>query len=67
MKVKQLVLLLRIFFGLKPNMHLVLVNDSSKNKKEKGENKNIVATISDNNVKMLFLNNECLRHLMDKI
>ena len=67
MKVKQLVLLLRIFFGLKPNMHLVLVNDSSKNKKEKGENKNIVATISDNNAKMLFLNNECLRHLMDKI
>ena len=54
MKVKQLVLLLRNFFGLKPNMYLVLVNDSSKNKKEKGVNKNIVATISDNNAKTFF-------------
>ena len=52
MKVKQLVLLLWNFFGLKPNMYLRLVNDSSKNKKEKGMKKNIVPAISDNNAKM---------------
>ena len=54
MKVKQLVLLLWNIFGLKPNMYLVLVNDNSKNKKEKSVNKNIVAAISDNNAKMFF-------------
>ena len=43
------------FFGLKPKMYLYLLNDNSEYKKAKDVNRNIVATISLTNIKMLCL------------
>ena len=36
------------FAGLKPNMYLLLVDDSSEHKKAKAVNKNVVTTIGLN-------------------
>ena len=36
------------FFGLNPRMYLLLLDNSSEHKKEKGVNKNIVAVTSHN-------------------
>ena len=51
------------FVGLKPKIYSFLVDDSSKRKKMKGVNKNVVATISYNEYKDALLNNKFLRHL----
>ena len=54
------------FVGLRPKMYSFLV-DNSKHKKVKGVNRNIVATISHNEYKDVLLNNECLKHSMNRI
>ena len=48
-------------------MYSYLVDDNSEHKKEKGVNKNIVATISHNECKDVLLNKKCFRHSMDRI
>ena len=55
------------FVGLKPKMYSFLVDDSSEHKKAKGVNKTVVATISHGEYKDILLNNECLRHSMNRI
>lgn len=55
------------FFGLKTKTCSVLVDDSSVYKNSKGVNKNIAAIISYKEYKDALLNNECLRHLMNRI
>ena len=55
------------FIGLKPKMYSYLVDDNSEHKKAKGVNKNVDATISQNECKNVFLNKKCLRHLMNRI
>ena len=55
------------FVGLKPKMYSFLVDDNSEHKKGKGVNKNVVATISHSDYKVVLLNNKCLRHLMNRI
>ena len=40
------------FVGLKPKMYSYLVDDNSQHEKKKGANKNVVATISHNDIKM---------------
>ena len=52
------------FVGLKPKMHLYLVDDNSEYKKANGINQNIVATLSHNEYKDIFLKKKCLRHSM---
>ena len=54
------------FIGLKTKMYLFLV-DNSEHTKAKGVNKNVVVTISHNEYKDVFLNNKCIRHLMNGI
>ena len=49
------------FVGLKPKMQSFLV-DNNEHKKAIGMNKNIVATISDNEYKDVLLNKKCIRH-----
>ena len=44
------------FVGLKPKMYSILVRNSSKHKKAKGVNKNVVSTISHNEYEVTFLN-----------
>ena len=55
------------FVGLKPKMYSFLVDDSSEHKKAKGVNKTVVATISHGEYEDILLNNECLRHSMNRI
>lgn len=55
------------FVGLKTKMCSVLADDSSVYKNSKGVNKNIAAIISYKEYKDALLNNECLRHLMNRI
>ena len=55
------------FFGLKPKMYSILVDDSNEHKKAKDVNKNVVATISHNEYKDILLNNKCLRHSINRI
>ena len=40
------------FFGLKPKIYSLLVDDNSEHKKTKGMNKDVVATISHMCIKM---------------
>ena len=54
------------FVRLKSKMYSFLV-DSSQHKKAKGVNRNVVATTSHNECKDVLLNNECIRHLMNRI
>ena len=54
------------FVKLKSKMYSFLV-DSSQHKKAKGVNRNVVATTSHNECKDVLLNNECIRHLMNRI
>ena len=49
-----------------PKMYSCLVNGSSVYKKAWGLNKNVVTTIN-NEYKDVFLNKNCLRHLMNRI
>ena len=55
------------FVGLKPKMYSYLVDDKSEQKKAKGVNKNVAATISDNEYKDVLLNKKCFRHSMNRI
>ena len=55
------------FVGLKPKMYSHLVNDNSEHKRAKGVNRNVVATISDNEYKDVLLNKKSLRHSMNRI
>ena len=55
------------FVGLKPKMYSVLVGGSSEHEKAKSVNKNIFATISHNEYENVFLNQKCLRHLINRI
>ena len=48
-------------------MYLLLVDDNSEHKKGKGVNRNVVATITNNEHKDVLLNNKCLRHSMNRI
>ena len=48
------------FVGLKTKMCSFLVDDNSKQKKARGVNRNVVATISHNKYKKALLNNKCL-------
>ena len=50
------------FLGLKPKIYSYLVNDNSEHKKVEGVNRNVVAKISHNECKDVFLNKKCLRH-----
>ena len=58
------------FVGLKPKIYSFSVDDSSKHKKAKGVNKNVVATIRmnkcQNEYKDVLLNNKYLRHSMNR-
>ena len=40
------------FVGLKPKMYSYLVDDNNQHEKKKGAKKNVVATISHNDIKM---------------
>ena len=55
------------FFGLKPNIYSYLVDDNSEQKKAKHVNRNVVATISRNEYKNVFLNKKYLNHPMNRI
>ena len=44
------------FVGLKPKMYSYLINDNSEDKKAKDVNRNVVATISDNEYEDVLLN-----------
>ena len=67
MKDETSVVTIKEIVGVKPKMHLFLVDDSSEHKKEIGVNKNVVATVSHGEYKDVLWNNECLRHLMIRI
>ena len=54
------------FVGLKPKIYSFSVDESSKHKKAKGVNKNVVATISQNEYKDVLLNNKYLRHSVNR-
>ena len=53
------------FFGLKSKMYSILVGDFSEYKKPKAVNKNVVAKISHNKYKDVFLNKKYLRYSMN--
>ena len=53
--------------GLKEKMHPYLVRNNSEHKKAKGENKNVVATISHDEYKVVLLNKKCLKYLLNRI
>ena len=55
------------FAGLRPKVHLFLIDDNSEYKKAKSVNKNVDATLIYNDYKHVLLNNKYLRHLMNKI
>ena len=55
------------FFGLKPKMYSCLVDDSSDHNKTKGVNKSVLARVSHSEYKDALLNNEYLRHSMNRI
>ena len=54
------------FVGLKPKMYSFLV-DNSENRKAKGVNKKIIATISHNEYKDVLLSNIFISHSMNRI
>ena len=64
---KQVISLTNNFFRLKLKMYFFLVDDSSKHKKAKDVNKDVVSTISHNECKYVLLNEKCLRHSMKRI
>ena len=49
------------FVGFNPNMYSFLVANNSKHKKAKGVDRNVVATISDNEYEDILMNNKCIR------
>ena len=54
------------FVGLKPKLYLFLVDDNSEHREANGVNRNVVATTSHNEYKDVLLNNNCLRHSMNR-
>ena len=48
-------------------MYSYLADDNSEHKKINDVNENVVATISYNEYKDVFLNKKCLRHSMNRI
>ena len=48
-------------------MYSYLVNYNSEHKRAKGGNRNVVATISHEEYKDVFLNKKCLRHSINRI
>ena len=54
------------FVELKPKMYSFLVEDNSEDKKAKGVNRNVIATISHSEYKDVLLNNKSLRHSMNR-
>ena len=54
---------IKIFVGLKPIIYSLLIGNSSKHKKAKSVNKNVVKRISN----YVLLNNKFLRHSMNRI
>ena len=67
MKDKTAGVAIKEFGGLKPKMHLYLVDNNSEHKKVNGVNKTIVATISHNEYKDVLLDKKCLRHSRNMI
>ena len=59
-------LAIKKFFGLKPKMYSFLVY-KSEHKKAKCMNQNNVETISHNEYKDVLLNNQCIKHSMNRI
>ena len=55
------------FVRLKLKMYSYFVDNNSEHKNTKGENKNVVGTISHNEYKDVSLNKECLIHSMNGI
>ena len=55
------------FVGLKPNRHLLLVDDDGQHKKAKGVNKTNVEKIIHGEYKDVLLNGKCLSHSMNRI
>ena len=53
--------------GSKPKVYSFLIDRSSKHKQAKGGNKNVIATINDNEYKDVSLNKKCLRHSTNRI
>ena len=53
------------FVGLKCKMYSFLV-DNNEQKNAKGANKNVVATIRNNEYKDVLLKNKCLRHSINR-
>ena len=54
------------FVGLKLKLYWYLVDDNSEHKKEKGVNRNVVATISHNEYEDILLSKKSLRHSMNR-
>ena len=55
------------FFGLNPKMYSFLVDDIVSIKNAKVVNKNVIARITNSENKDVLLNNNCLRHSMNRI
>ena len=55
------------FFELKPKMYSFFVENSSKGKKTKGVNRNVVAPVRHNEYKYVLLNNKCMKHSINRI
>ena len=66
MKVETKSVVIEEFIVLQQKMYSVLI-DNSQHNKEKGVNRNVVATISHNEYEDVLLNNKCLRHSINKI
>ena len=52
---------------LKAKMYSYLVCNNSEHKKSKGENKNVVATISHDEYKVVLLNKKFFKYLLNRI
>ena len=66
MKDKTAGVVIEEFVGLKPKMYSFLVDNNTEHKKAKDVNRNVVATLSQNEFKDVLLNNKCLRHSMNR-
>ena len=55
------------FVGLNPKMYSLLVDDIVSIKNARVVNKNVIARITNSENKDVLLNNNCLRHSMNRI
>ena len=46
---------------------MCFIDENSEDKKEKGVNKNVAATLDHNEYKDVFLNKKCFRHSINRI